>query len=71
MDGYEQLAQAIVIQAAKDYKRALRALIRNRDNEKAMATRDSVERFFRSEWFMMLTNTNPNVLLDRLQEVSI
>lgn len=49
MDPYEKLANAIVIQAAKDYRTALRKLKRNPRNHLAKGEAESIERFFRSD----------------------
>ena len=54
MDGYEKLANAIIIQAAKDYRAALRRLRRKPGNKDAQNEKESIERFFRSDWFRAL-----------------
>ena len=51
MEAYERLANAVVIKAAKDYRRALKKLSRNHNNLDAMSEIASIERFFRSGWF--------------------
>ena len=56
-ENYEKLAQAIIIQAVRDYR-----------NSYSYQTRCSIERFFRSEWFMVLTTLNGEMLIKRLQE---
>ena len=45
---YENLANAIVLQAAKDYRAARRKLKKKPGNTLAQAEIDSIERFFRS-----------------------
>lgn len=57
MDPYEKLANAIIMQAAKDY--------RNTNNLSDIA---SIERFFRSDWFSVLTSVDPEFLIKRLRE---
>lgn len=59
-DGYRALADAIIVQAAKDYRKALR------DDARGMCR--EIERFFRSEWFRLLTVINPEMLIRKLRE---
>ena len=47
---YENLANAIILQAVKDYRMALKSLKANPRNRTAMADKDEIERFFRSDW---------------------
>lgn len=54
---YEFLSEAIVIQAAKDYRRANSQLVRN-----------EVKRFFLSDWFYDLTVANGRMLFERLEQ---
>jgi hypothetical protein len=59
-DPYENLAQAIILQAVKDY--------RLHDDEKELA---SIERFFRSDWFGVLTSVDPELLIARLRKEKV
>ena len=68
MDPYEKLANAIIIQAAKDYRAALRKLRRNPRNHPAQAETDSIERFFRSGWYKCLTDVDGEMVLRKLRE---
>lgn len=68
MDGYEKLANAIIIQAAKDYRVALRRLRRKPNNKDAASEKESIERFFRSDWFRTLTEVNGEMLIRKLNE---
>lgn len=68
MEGYEKLANAIVILAAKDYRRALKKLSRNHNNLDALSEKSKLERFFRSGWFGVLTTVDPEMLIMKLQE---
>lgn len=68
MDPYEKLANGIVIQAAKDYRTALRKLKRNPRNQLAKAEADSIERFFRSDWYKCLTEVDGEMVLRKLRE---
>ena len=68
MNRYENLANAIITQAVKDYRRAHRKLKEEPDDTKALKTVDEVERFFRSGWFGRLTALDGNRILGRLKE---
>lgn len=72
MDQFEGLANAIVIQAAVDYRLALKHLRQNPLFQPAIRMSYEVERFFRSDWFSILTRINGIELLARLKtEVEI
>ena len=60
MNPYEELANAIVLQAVKDY--------RLHDDEQELA---SIERFFRSSWFGTLTSINPEMLISKLRKEKV
>lgn len=68
MNPYEKLANAIIIQAAKDYRAASRKLKRNPRNHLAQAETDSIERFFRSGWYKCLTKVDGEMLIRKLKE---
>lgn len=70
MNRYIELANAIIAQAAKDYRAALNQLSLNPNDKVAQRERNSIERFFRSDFFSILTNLNGEVLLAKLKEVS-
>ena len=70
-DPYRTLANAIIVQAAKDYRKALRQLRRNPRYETARNEKNDVERFFHSEWFHFLTDADPDYLLDSLARAEI
>ena len=56
MHHYHNLANAIILQAVKDFRYGSK-------KDKAEA-----ERFFFSDWFTILTNLDPEVLVTRLKE---
>ena len=60
MTPYEELANAIVLQAVKDY--------RLHDDEQELA---SIERFFRSGWFNTLTSIDPEMLIAKLRKEKV
>ncbi len=69
---FEGLANAIIIQAAADYRLALKQLRQNPLFQPAIRMSYEVERFFRSDWFSILTRINGMELLARLKtEVEI
>ena len=53
---YEELANAIIIQAVKDYRRTQSPQVRN-----------EIKRFFKSKWFSMLTNVDGDMLIKKLE----
>jgi len=65
---YENLANAIVLQAVKDYRKTLRTLSLNPHNRSAQYERRSIEQFFRSGWFGVLTRLDPELLIRKLNE---
>lgn len=68
MNIYEELAHAIILQAVKDYRKALRQLKRNPEYEKAIEMKEDCERFFRSESFQDLTKVDGPWLMRKLRE---
>ena len=66
--GWEALANAIVWQAAKDYRAALNELRRHPDSKAALHVARRLERFFRSGWYSILTDVDPNCILNRIRE---
>lgn len=59
MNGYKELANAIILQAVKDYRKALKHDERGRKRE--------IENFFRSGWFTVLTNISGEMLIRKLR----
>ena len=66
--GYESLALNIVVQAAKDYRKALRDLRKDPDDFDANVNMDDCERFFRSVWCETIISVNPEILMKKLQK---
>ena len=63
---YENLANAIIEQAVKDYVRAIQVLKRNKNSIDAQKMLKDVLSFFRSEWFTALTDLDPDVLIEKI-----
>ena len=57
MNPYENLANAIILQAAKDYRLT--------DDEQQL---QEIERFFRSGWFGVLSKVDPEYLIKKLRK---
>ena len=68
MMNYEILANAIVEQAAKDYRWARTLLAKDAENVAAAAMRSETERFFRSAWFGQLTSLDGEWVLEKVEE---
>lgn len=70
-DPYEQLANAIILQAVKDYRDALKKLKKRPRYDPAKDMISEVERFFHSSWYRELTSVDGNFLIKNLRlEVS-
>ena len=69
-DPYQNLANAIVLSAVKDYRDALKRLKKKPNNKLAADERDDIERLFRSGYFAILTEIDPEYLIDRLNKTN-
>ena len=67
-EGIESLANAIILQAVADYRKALRILKRYPRYEAALKEKQRDEEFFQSEWYKQLTNVDGKMLIRILQE---
>jgi len=65
---YENLANAVILQAVRDYRTALKALRMNPRNKAAQTEKESIERFFRSQWYQALTTVDGEMLIKKLNE---
>ena len=68
-EAWEDLANAIILSAVRDYKRALLHLKRNPDSQSAKRAVEREEQFFYSSWFEVLTDLNPSYLIRKLKEM--
>ena len=64
---YENLANAIILQAVKDYRVTLKSLKAKPGNRRAQADKDGIERFFRSQWYSALTSVDGEMMIRSLQ----
>jgi len=65
---YEELANAIVLAAVKDYRKALKTLKKNPTSRSALDMKAECERFFLSQYFQILTSVDGERLMRKLQE---
>lgn len=65
---YESLANAIVLQAVKDWRSAVRTLKKRPRYDPAKQMKEECERFFRSDWFEELTSVDGSVILRKLKQ---
>lgn len=63
-DPYENLANAIIVQAVKDYRRVLKAP----EKPGNMKTIKDCERFFRSAWYKSLTAVDGKTIIVKMRE---
>ena len=68
MTEWEALANAIIEQAAKDFKAAQKRLKEDPYNVTALRTVRETEMFFYSDWFKVLTHLNGPAILEMLKE---
>lgn len=68
IDCYENLANAIILQAVKDYKSALHRLEEHPGNREARHDKRALEYFFHSQWYGVLTDLDPERLISGVEE---
>ena len=64
----QNLANAIVEMAARDYKNSLIRLKRHPDDLRAAGHKRECERFFHSRWYSMLTSVDPEYIMERIRK---
>ena len=67
-EAVEKLANAIIIQAVKDYRRVYRAFLKNPSeyNKKEV---ERNEAFFHSSWYRTLTGLDGDLLLNKVRQM--
>ncbi len=68
MERYENLANAIVIQAVKDYKQILKMCIQYPDDAEWQREKEELEQFFVSHWYSKLTEVDGEWLMRKIKE---
>ena len=67
-DAYERLANAIIVNAANDYRVVLKKCKNNPYNEDAIQERKKLENFFLSAWYKALTKVDGTYLMTLLRQ---
>ena len=67
MTPYQELANAIIEQAAKDYRIALRYHFKHPGNTRYQQNVCEIERFFRSDWYTALTDVEGEYLIREIR----
>ena len=66
---YENLANAIIIQACKDYRKAYKRYLRRfRSTDKPDDELVELENFFRSDWYNTLTSVDGEYIMARIRK---
>lgn len=67
MTPYQSLANAIIEQAAKDYRISLRYHFKHPGNTRYQQNVCEIERFFRSDWYTALTDVEGEYLIREIR----
>ena len=67
MTPYQELANAIIEQAVKDYRTALAYHLKHPGNPKYQQHVCEIERFFRSDWYDALTDLDGEYLIREIR----
>lgn len=62
---YSELGNAIVVQAVKDYERALKSSRKSKVPDSKVI---SLERFFRSKWYSTLTTLDGEIIISKIRK---
>ncbi|MEG2672525.1 MAG: hypothetical protein RR937_05055 [Ruthenibacterium sp.] len=65
---YENLANAIILSAVADYREVLQRWVQHPQKQAYISEKQSLERFFRSDWFSVLTAIDPEMLIAKLMQ---
>ena len=68
MSGYEALANAIIVQAAKDFSAAYKRMKRFPNDTSAQDEVWDITKFFCSQWFEMLSDADGPTLLRKIKD---
>lgn len=64
--GCYALVQSVIVTACEDYRKLLKRRARGKADQVAMSNIRALERFFRSEYFSLLTELDPEAMIERL-----
>lgn len=65
---YEPLGNAIILQAVKDYRAALRRIKHNPKNRMVLDEALLIEKFFKGKLYAAITNIDGKFLIDKLRK---
>ena len=65
---WQALSQAIILQAVEDYRKCRRLVRRMPNQVEAQKMIREVEAFFRSRWFMQLSDADGTMILEQLKK---
>ena len=68
--GFGELAEHTVVQAAEDYRAALKKLLADPDDFQARAEKEEIETFFKAGWFGKAYHIEPEYMIRKLKEES-
>ena len=68
MSGYEALANAIIVQASKDFTAAYKRMKRFPNDTRAQDEVRDITKFFCSQWFEMLSDADGPALLRKIKD---
>ena len=68
MERYENLANAIVYQAVKDYRKILKLCMEHPNSAECQSEKENLEQFFKSKWYSILTELDGEWLIEKIRE---
>lgn len=68
MNCWQELANAVVLQAAKDYREALCRLKKHPDDGYSIKTKKECEKFFLSQRFDVFTDLDGKALMEKIRK---
>ena len=67
-DNYQDLANAIIILATKDYRRALKRFMILPSSDSTKYEIKQLETFFQSDYYKLLTSLDGEILMEKLKQ---
>ena len=68
LDPYQSLANSVILLAVKDYRRGLKMRKKRPQSGTARFLIEDAERFFKSDWFTVLTDVQGEWLINKIRE---
>ncbi len=66
--GYKDLATSIVVMAIEDFKKAAASYKKGKNRDLSTKTMTEVINFIKSDWYLQLSNLNPEIVIEKLKE---